>query len=64
MSSFLSTLQHLFNVIGADGEFLPSDDLTNFLASRVCPQPLLDDVCGNVVFLIAGVDSMHLNMVI
>ena len=60
----LFSIQHLFNLAGLDGEFLPSSELTNFLVSRICPQPLLDEACQNIVFLIAGVDTTHLNTVV
>ena len=44
-------------------DFLPSDELTHLLATLVCPVPGLDDICGNVLFLIGGYDIHNMNYV-
>ena len=44
-------------------DFLPSDELMHALATLVCPVPGLDDVCGNVLFLIGGYDTSNMNYV-
>ncbi|XP_065903895.1 gastric triacylglycerol lipase-like [Dysidea avara] len=49
-----------FNLIGGT-EFLPSNEFTNFIASQVCPKPVIDEVCRNILFLITGFDDKQLN---
>ena len=44
-------------------DFLPSDELMHVLATLVCPVPGLDDICGNVLFLIGGYDTSNMNYV-
>ena len=47
------------------GEFLPSDALTKAIAEYVCTPELelTNEICGNVLFLIAGHDTGNLNEV-
>jgi len=52
----------LFTLFG-DGEFLPDDDFNKILARAVCPLPGVDEVCGNLLFLICGFDEKNMNFV-
>ena len=44
-------------------EFLPSSVLIDLLASKAYPIPAIKEVCGNVMFLVAGFDEKNLNFV-
>ena len=47
-----------------EGEFLPQDDLTRFLAKIFCPLDRDDeDICESVFFLICGFDEKNMNLV-
>ena len=47
------------------GEFVPSDELTKAIAEYVCTPELelTNEICGNVLFLIAGFNKGNLNEV-
>ena len=44
------------------GEFFPSNLLMDILADLVCDENSIPELCGSILFLIAGVDSQQLNM--
>jgi len=44
-------------------DLLPSDELMHIIASAVCPVPGLEDICGNILFLIGGYDMKNMNFV-
>lgn len=54
-------LEFLFKLLGVR-DFLPSDFLIHWLADHVCDEHVLDLICSNIVFLIAGYDKTQLNM--
>uniref|UniRef100_A0A8C8VM81 Lipase n=1 Tax=Pelusios castaneus TaxID=367368 RepID=A0A8C8VM81_9SAUR len=43
-------------------QFLPQNSVLTWLATHVCTHRLLDDLCGNVFFLVCGFDEKNLNM--
>ncbi|XP_070608423.1 putative lysosomal acid lipase/cholesteryl ester hydrolase isoform X2 [Erythrolamprus reginae] len=43
-------------------EFLPQNALIKWLAIQVCGHVLLDDICGNIFFLLCGFNEKNLNM--
>ena len=52
----------MFTLFG-DGEFLPDDDFNKILANVVCPLPGVDEICGNLLFLVCGFDEKNMNFV-
>ena len=57
-----TSLQALFDILGVH-DFLPNSDLIDLLGDKACPAPGIKEVCGNIVFLIAGFDEKNLNLV-
>ncbi|XP_074763516.1 lysosomal acid lipase/cholesteryl ester hydrolase isoform X5 [Athene noctua] len=43
-------------------EFLPQNYLLKWLATHVCTHRILDDLCGNIFFLLCGFNERNLNM--
>ncbi|XP_062436525.1 lysosomal acid lipase/cholesteryl ester hydrolase isoform X3 [Rhea pennata] len=43
-------------------QFLPQNSLLKWLATHVCTHRLLDDLCGNIFFLLCGFNERNLNM--
>jgi hypothetical protein len=57
------TLQWLLGLMGIY-EFLPSSELLSLVGQLLCnDQAITVDICGNVLFIIAGFDSQELNKV-
>jgi len=53
----------MFSLFG-DGEFLPDDDFNKILAEVVqCPLLGVDELCGNLLFLICGFNEKNMNFV-
>merc|ERR1711892_309914 len=50
-----------FNIFG-DGELLPSNTITDCLASLFCINPITVGLCKEIVFLFSGFDSDQLNI--
>jgi lysosomal acid lipase/cholesteryl ester hydrolase len=61
ISYFYKEVEFLFNLFG-DGEFLPNDAFIKILDAVVCEKDWLDEICGNIFFLICGFDSQNMNM--
>ncbi|XP_065909438.1 gastric triacylglycerol lipase-like [Dysidea avara] len=60
IAGYYKELDLLFTLFG-DGEFLPDDDFNKILARAVCPLPGVDDICGNLLFLVCGFDKKNMN---
>uniref|UniRef100_A0A098LWR3 Lipase n=1 Tax=Python regius TaxID=51751 RepID=A0A098LWR3_PYTRG len=43
-------------------QFLPQNSIMRWLATHVCDHALLDDICGNLFFLVSGFNEKNLNM--
>ncbi|NXU64994.1 LICH hydrolase, partial [Horornis vulcanius] len=43
-------------------QFLPQNSLLKWLATHVCTHRILDDLCGNLFFLLCGFNERNLNM--
>ncbi|XP_071604867.1 lysosomal acid lipase/cholesteryl ester hydrolase [Heliangelus exortis] len=43
-------------------QFLPQNSLLKWLATHVCTHRILDDLCGNIFFLLCGFNERNLNM--
>ncbi|KAM6091828.1 lysosomal acid lipase/cholesteryl ester hydrolase isoform 3-T3 [Theristicus caerulescens] len=43
-------------------QFLPQNYLLKWLATHVCTHRILDDLCGNIFFLLCGFNERNLNM--
>ncbi|XP_015746714.2 putative lysosomal acid lipase/cholesteryl ester hydrolase [Python bivittatus] len=43
-------------------QFLPQNSVMRWLATHVCDHVLLDDICGNLFFLVSGFNEKNLNM--
>jgi len=54
----------MFSLFG-DGEFLPDDGFNKILAEVVqqCPLPGVDELCGNLLFLICGFNEKNMKFV-
>jgi len=57
-----TSFQALFDILGVR-EFLPNSALIDVLGDKACPAPGIKEVCGNIIFLIAGFDEKNLNLV-
>ena len=53
-------MQWILNLLGV-GEFLPSNALMDWFASKVCGEDELPAICSNIVFLLCGYDTQELN---
>jgi len=61
IAPFTDEMQFLLKLIGGYGEFLPSNDLMHDVAQFMCGSWLMNPLCSDVLFLIAGADSHQLN---
>ncbi|XP_068113600.1 lysosomal acid lipase/cholesteryl ester hydrolase-like isoform X2 [Hyperolius riggenbachi] len=43
-------------------QFLPSSNMIKWMAKRFCSLPVLEELCGNVFFLLCGFNKWNLNM--
>ncbi|KAJ8031873.1 Gastric triacylglycerol lipase [Holothuria leucospilota] len=59
LSYFLPEIEYLFELFGVK-EFLPSDELTKWLATDIC-SPSSEIFCSSVLFVICGFDVKALN---
>ncbi|KAJ7324171.1 hypothetical protein JRQ81_017191 [Phrynocephalus forsythii] len=52
----------LLKEVFGDKQFLPQNSITRWLATHLCDHLLLDDLCGNLFFLVCGFNEKNLNM--
>ncbi|KYN36038.1 Lipase 3 [Trachymyrmex septentrionalis] len=53
----LEIIAHFFD----EGEFLPHDNMLQFLAKHVCEVNYVEEICTNIIFLICGFDEEQFN---
>ncbi|XP_053680890.1 lipase 3 [Anopheles nili] len=53
MTKFLNTLDILMKMFGV-GEFLPNKPILHEIAKLICPESTVNNMCANVLFLLAG----------
>ncbi|XP_071668039.1 putative lysosomal acid lipase/cholesteryl ester hydrolase isoform X2 [Patagioenas fasciata] len=51
-----------FKKIFGNKQFLPQNFVLHWLATHVCTHRILDDLCGNLFFLLCGFNERNLNM--
>lgn len=52
----------LIKEIFGDKEFLPSSSLIKLLADKFCNHPVLEEICGNIFFILCGFNKWNMNM--
>ncbi|KAL8187097.1 UNVERIFIED_CONTAM: hypothetical protein K2H54_033035 [Gekko kuhli] len=52
----------LFKEVFGTKQFLPQNSIIKWIATHICIHVLLDDLCGNLFFLISGFNERNLNM--
>ena len=63
LASLGNDIQFLFHLFG-QWEFLPSNNLISWLGHYFCDvedHPVLGELCGNIAFIIAGIDESQMN---
>lgn len=63
LASLGNDIQWLFHLFG-QWEFLPSNNLISWLGHYFCDvddHPILGELCGNIAFIIAGIDESQMN---
>jgi lysosomal acid lipase/cholesteryl ester hydrolase len=60
IAGFTNELDWFLNLVGID-EFLPNSYMTDLLAHYVCGWSWTNPLCGDILFVIAGPDSVQLN---
>jgi len=61
IAPYSASVEWILNTLGAY-EFLPNNELMDFLGATIChQQSLLQGLCSNVVFILCGFDSAQLN---
>jgi pimeloyl-ACP methyl ester carboxylesterase len=57
---FTKSLKFITSILGVD-EFLPNNKLQEMWAKYVCPNPLTDLICKNVLLMISGPNTHQIN---
>ncbi|KAL9984423.1 hypothetical protein ACROYT_G006711 [Oculina patagonica] len=61
LADYLPELEDMFKIFGVR-DFLPSNDILQWMATYVCEPDDLRVICSSVIFLISGFDIPQLNM--
>ncbi|VDP15604.1 unnamed protein product [Soboliphyme baturini] len=61
LAKLTSTVQLMTSLFG-EKEFLPQDKFLELMAAFFCRQYVIQDMCKNILFMIAGPDSRQLNV--
>uniref|UniRef100_A0A6P8IGI2 Lipase n=1 Tax=Actinia tenebrosa TaxID=6105 RepID=A0A6P8IGI2_ACTTE len=60
LSYFTPELEEFFKIFG-NRDFLPSNEILRILSKLLCGHEVVRDVCSDILFLIAGLDTKQLN---